>query len=301
MNIPVTFRTNKDLRVLASLVVLFVFFLIVSWQRWTRPLVDHGREMNLPARVLDGEQLYVDILYYYGPFAPHFNALLYRIFGLHLTVLYASGAVCAMLILAMCYWLARRLMNEEEAGLSTALILLTCAFNVYHCNYFQPYSYAVLYGYVFALCALVCAVSYVQRSDSRRMLWAGVSTGMVIICKPELGALAGIPVGVAWLIECLRERRVLWGAALIGVSPVIIIGGATYSLILKHISWQTLFTDNYKLLSTPQLIHFSRLLSGTLDWPQSLLNVAAASAQILLITGSCALAGIIVAKQRGQM
>src|SRR5262249_30354164 len=84
MSIPVTFQTNKDARVLASLVVLFVFFLIVSWQRWTRPLVDHGREMNLPARVLAGEQLYVDILYYYGPFAPHFNALLYRIFGLHL-------------------------------------------------------------------------------------------------------------------------------------------------------------------------------------------------------------------------
>jgi len=206
-----------------------------------------------------------------------------------------------MLILAMCYWLARRLMNEEEAGLATALILLNCAFNRYYCNYFQPYSYAALYGFVFALCALVCAVSYLQRNDSRWMLWAGISTGLVIICKPELGALASAPVGVAWLVVCLHNRHMLWRAALIGVSPVVVISGVTYGLILRQTSWQTLFTDNYRLLSAPQLVYFSRLLSGALDWPQSLLNVAKASANITLVTGSCALAGIIAAKQWKQM
>jgi 4-amino-4-deoxy-L-arabinose transferase-like glycosyltransferase len=301
MNIPVTIRTNKDVRAVAALSALFIFFLIVSWQRWTRPLVDHGREMNLPARVLAGEQLYVDILYFYGPVAPHFNALLYRVFGVHITVLYVIGVVCAVLILAMCYWLARQIMNEEEATLATALILLICAFNVYYGNYFQPYSHAALYGFLFALCSLVCAVSYVQHGDSRWMLWAGISAGLTIICKPELGALAGVPVGVAWLIVCLRERRLLWSAALTGAFLAVTISSVVYGLLLLHVPWQTLFVDNYRLLSMPQMVYFSRFLRGTLNWPKSISYIAASSAMILIITGGCALSSIIIAKQWGQL
>ena len=300
MNIPVTFRTNKDARVVASLVALFVFMLVVSWQRWTHPLIDHGREMNSPARILAGEKLYIDILYYYGPFAPHFNALLYRVFGTHLAVLHASGAVCAGLILVMCYWLARQMMDEEEAGLATAMILLSCAFSVYG-NYLQPYSYAALYGLFFALCALVCAVGYVRRGDSRWMLWAGISSGLVIISKPELGALAGAPVGVAWLVVCLRERRALWSAALRAAFPAVAIISMVYGLLFAHVQWQTVFIDTYRFFSAPQLVYFSRLVSGVLNWPQSILNMAAAATSILAIIGGCALSGIIVARQWEQL
>jgi 4-amino-4-deoxy-L-arabinose transferase-like glycosyltransferase len=297
MNIPVAFRTNKDVRVVAALSAIFILFLIVSWQRWTRPLVDHGREMYLPARVLAGEQLYVDITYFYGPFAPHFNALLYRVFGVHLAVLYVIGAVCAVLILAMCYWLARRLMNEWEAALATSLILIHCAFNVHFGNYLQPYSHAALYGFLFALWSLVCAVSYVQRGGSRWMLWAGISAGLTTICKPELGALAAAPVGMAWLIVCLRERRALWNVALIGAFPAVAVIGLVYGLLFINVPWQTAFMDTYRFWSAPQMVYFSRFISGMHNWSRSMLNIAVAIASILAITGGCALFGIILARQ----
>src|SRR5215470_10367849 len=89
-----------------AIIILFFMMLVASWQRWTQPLIDHGREMNLPSRILAGERLYTDVQFLYGPFAPHFNALLYGIFGIHLSVLKASGAVCAILILLMIYRLA---------------------------------------------------------------------------------------------------------------------------------------------------------------------------------------------------
>src|ERR1044071_8861883 len=118
---------REDRPALLALALLFVAVLIGSWQRWTQPLLDHGREMNLPARILAGEHLYSDVQFLYGPFAPHFNALLYRIFGIHLATLKISGVTCAVLILLMIYWLSRRLMSVWEAALVTALVMVICA------------------------------------------------------------------------------------------------------------------------------------------------------------------------------
>src|SRR5215471_21729184 len=107
-----------------AIFLLFIILLGSSWQRWTQPLIDHGREMNLPARILAGERLYNDVQFLYGPFAPHFNALLYRVFGIHLSVLKVSGAVCAILILLMIYRLARAFMSEWESFLVAGLTLI---------------------------------------------------------------------------------------------------------------------------------------------------------------------------------
>src|SRR5262249_45708089 len=103
---------NPQSAIIVLFIVMLAVMLAASWQRWTQPLIDHGREMNLPARILAGERIYSDVQVLYGPFAPHFNALLYRVFGIHLSVLKAAGAVCAILILLMIYRLARALISE---------------------------------------------------------------------------------------------------------------------------------------------------------------------------------------------
>src|SRR5687768_13988090 len=101
----------------AAIIILFLFMIAASWERWTQPLIDHGREMNLPVRILTGEKIYGDVQVLYGPFAPQFNALLYRIFVINLSVLKAAGAVCAILILLMIHKLARELMSRWESAL----------------------------------------------------------------------------------------------------------------------------------------------------------------------------------------
>src|SRR5215470_19703671 len=150
----------------SAIIFLFIAMIAASWQRWTQPLIDHGREMNLPARILAGERLYGDVQFLYGPFAPHFNALLYRIFGIHLSVLKVAGAVCAILILLMIYRLARALMSEWESFLVAGLTLILCALKS-TANYIQPYAYAALYGLVFSLGSLLCALEYLRRRPAR--------------------------------------------------------------------------------------------------------------------------------------
>ena len=111
---------REDRFALLALAGLFVLMLAASWQRWTQPLLDHGREMNLPTRILAGEHMYSDVQFLYGPFAPHFNALLYKLFGIQLGTIKVAGALCAVIILLMIYWLSRRLMSVWESAAVTA-------------------------------------------------------------------------------------------------------------------------------------------------------------------------------------
>ncbi len=282
------------------LAALFVFMLAATWQRWTHPIIDHGREMNLPTRILTGEKLYVDLLYYYGPFAPYFNALLYRVFGIHLSTLHASGLVCAVSILAMIYWLARQLMSVWGATLATAIVMLLCALNVYLGNYIQPYSYAVLYGYVFALASLVCAVRYLQTRLRFQLCLAGISAGLVIICKPELAASAIAPVSIVLAFVRFTKRRLLWREAMLLTLPILIICGVIYGLILLHVPWQTLLTDNYEIFRSPQVLYFNRHLNGLLDWPKTGWALLSAIGVILCVCGLSALLAILASGASGQ-
>ena len=62
---------------LAILAASFGFGLAVSWHRWGNPLIDTGREMNQPLRLLGGEMLYSDIRHIYGPLSPWLHAGLF--------------------------------------------------------------------------------------------------------------------------------------------------------------------------------------------------------------------------------
>lgn len=286
---------QPDQWALLALAVLFALMLAASWQRWTQPLIDHGREMNLPTRILAGEQLYADVQFLYGPFAPYFNAFLYRIFGVHLATLHASGAVCAALILLMIYWLARQLMGAWEAALAAALVLVICALKS-TANYVQPYAYAALYGLVFALAALICTVRYAQGRGARWLCWAGVGAGLALISKPEIAAAALAAVGVALLLGSLSARRVLWRDAALFALPVIVIGGGAYGWILSRVPWHVLLEDNHILFSKmpPQLIYFNRHMSGLAQWPNSFWYTATGLGAFAFWAGMIALLGALV-------
>lgn len=268
---PPTRLTKADLRAGAALAALFVCLLGASWQRWTQPLLDHGREMHLPARILAGEQLYADVQFLYGPFAPYFNALLYRIFGVHLAVLHASGAVCALLILVLVYWLARQVMAVWPAAVTTGLVLVVCALKS-TANYVQPYAYAALYGLLFSLASLVFTVRFTQTGRVRALWWAGLWAGLSIICKPELALAALAAAGAAWALASWRQRRVAWRGGFGLAVTVLAVPVLAYGWILARVPWRVLLNDNHVLFTEmpPQLVYFNRHISGLAQWPVSL-------------------------------
>lgn len=286
--------SQQDWLALLALAALFVAILAATWQRWTHPIIDHGREMNVPLRVLSGERLYTDISYHYGPFAAYFNALLYDLFGVHLNTLHAIGVVCAVLTLLMIYWLARRLLSPWEAALPTALVLVTCALAGYIGNFIQPYAYAALYGWTFALASLVCLTQFVTSHRDLWMWWAGVFVGATVTCKPELAVQGFATIAAAWLLASLSQRRLLWRALAVGVVPAVAIAAATYGAIMIAVPWQMLFTETYRLINQPQNVFFRQLLIGTLGWPMTGWAVISAAGMTLAACGLASLLGLLL-------
>src|ERR1041385_7589227 len=133
---------RRDLPWVALITASFAFGLAVSWQRWGNPLVDCGREMNQPLRLAGGEMLYSDVRHIYGPLSPYLNAALFWIFGPSLDVLYAAGIVCAALIVALVYRIARRLLEPAAAAAAASIVIWACVVNQWS-SYILPYTYAV--------------------------------------------------------------------------------------------------------------------------------------------------------------
>src|SRR5215510_190493 len=227
--------SRKDALALFILAVIFILMLISSWQRWSQPIIDHGREMNLPTRILAGEQLYSDVQFLYGPFTPYFNALLYRLFGTHLMALHLSGAVCALLVIFMIYWLARQLMGVGEAWGAAGLVLVLCATKSTG-NYIQPYAYNANHGLVFALLALVLVIRYLRENRAHLVFLAGVCSGLSLISKQEIAAASIAAALVALMLKSLSRHKVLWRDALFFALPVIAITVIAYGLILSRVS-----------------------------------------------------------------
>src|SRR5262245_20478469 len=306
------FRT-RDAFALIALTLLFMAMLIASWQRWTQPLLDHGREMNLPSRVLAGEQLYGDVQFLYGPFAPYFNALLYRIFGVHLSVLKISGAISAILILLLIYWLSRQLMEVWESTVTTALVLVICTLKS-TANYIQPYAYAALYGLVFALFSLANIIGILRsRSESRsqpekignparlskgeirKLVLAGLFAGLSLISKPEIALAAFGAAAAALIIESVSIRRWLWSYAVWFALPVLVVASAAYGFILSRVPLHVLLNDNHILFTNmpPQLVYFNRHISGLATWPVSMWFTLSGLGVFVMWTGICATLGAL--------
>src|SRR5512143_754649 len=154
--------SRRDLPWLVLVGVSLVAGLVSNWERFGDPVVDCGREMSQPLRLLRGERLYADVQHLYGPLSPHLNAVLYGIFGVHLDVLRAGGAVTTLIIVALVYWLTRRLAGRTGAATAALGVTWLCAFQPYG-NFVLPYSYAAVHGAALSLGALASGVRFLER------------------------------------------------------------------------------------------------------------------------------------------
>lgn len=297
----------KEVKAITPIYLFFAFMITLTWNRWTHLYIDHGREFDIPLRILKGEHLYTDILYYYGPLSPYLNALLFKVFGIHLATLHWAGIITGALILLMIYWISRRLMSITESIIVGLYTVFICSANPYWGNHIQPYSYAALYGYGFAILSLCCTIKFLEMRSLKSICLGGAAVGLAIISKPELVVLASLPIILSWVITwSAATRRRFSIRRLVAVKtnrqrqvaadqsgdesphsknnsylfyPVwsflccVLVVAAGYGWFVYYVPYNTLITDNYALLSSPPLAHFSRILSGTNDIKHSLFNL----------------------------
>src|SRR5437867_1449084 len=127
------------------LAVNFALDIVITWRLWGTAVLDCGREMNQPLRLLNGEMLYSDVRHIYGPLSPYLNAFLFWLFGPSLDVLYASGIVCAALIVALVYRISRRFMDAPASAAAASIVIWACVVSQWS-SYVLPYTYAAVHG-----------------------------------------------------------------------------------------------------------------------------------------------------------
>ena len=120
-------RFLKENYFLIILWVLCITALYIYQGHYTDIMLDFGREVFYPQRILEGKVLYKDLFAIYGPFAYLFNALLYKFFGTNLSTLYAAGILSSLLFVSGIYLIAEKFLSKF---LSFSIVIFTIAAGV---------------------------------------------------------------------------------------------------------------------------------------------------------------------------
>ena len=113
-----------------TLIVLYLAFIVITWGKWGHVMSDSFREAIIPQAMLDGKILYKDILNLYPPLAYQLNAILFKIFGCHLSVLYLAGIICGAINLSLLYILIKRYSSDVVAFVSTITVMELLTFRI---------------------------------------------------------------------------------------------------------------------------------------------------------------------------
>jgi len=270
-------RTGQyGLPVLAAIAAL-----AVSWQSWIDPFVDSGREMDVPWRLLQGERLYGDVTYYYGPLGPWVNALALRLFGNGWLSLELVCAALSALIFVLLFRLTRRAGGLLSAVTATTLAAAVCIAAPRGGAFVFPYSSSSLFALAGGLLALDAAAA-----PGRRRRWlAALGIAVALASRLEIGAAAAVALVLAGIRSRHREETRADAQA---VALGALIAGGVYGVALAAIPASSPLADGPfgPILGMPKEWAFLyRMISG-LEQPGN------ASARILV---SLLLDGLLLA------
>jgi hypothetical protein len=201
-----------------------------SWGRLVEIQYDFGRELYVPWRLSNGERLYVDLAYYYGPLSPYLNALAFHLFGVGIQIIVLCNLVVACLITAVFYLLMRQLSNALCATWACLFFVVMFAFgNYYHpniSNYMCPYSHTATHGLLLALVSILLSGRTNSSAANRDSFYCGLSIGLVFLTKPEMFVAAGVTalVGLGLTVRQhhLNARRATGLVAAWSVGAIVV-------------------------------------------------------------------------------
>lgn len=182
---------------------LLILVLIPTYAHHGNLLVDCGREAYYPTQVLSGKALYKDIFNIYGPFSYMYNALLFKIFGVNLNILYLSGCISAFFITSLTYLIARKFLGEFLSFSITTFTIMVGVFNTNLFNMVFPYSYGMLYGTVAVLLSLWLILKYEESPEKNLYLYlSAFFAGLCVANKYEF-----LPYFLVILYGAIKIKR----------------------------------------------------------------------------------------------
>ena len=235
---------------LLVLVALWAAKVYSTWAAWGNLTVDSGHEMYIPALLAEGKVLYRDAWYTYGPAAPYINSYLFRLFGVHLNVLYWAGSLSALGSAIFLYLVGMRL-SSWLVGWTAGAVILEEAFHPSLFCFPLPYAFAAVYGCLVG-CVFLWLILHVPASTGWRWMFAaGTAAAIALLLKPEFGIASYATLAISMAVRSFQQhslKSILRDVAAIlpgvAVCALIIlwmvsIGGVEFITQENIVSWPT--------------------------------------------------------------
>jgi hypothetical protein len=188
-------------------------------------LVEEGFVVHVAQRLVAGEHLYRDIVFFSGPLPFELLAVLFRVFGEEIAVGRAATVIVHALATALTYAFGRRaglgpLSHAGAAFVATAPVLLFPLLSMFY--------YTTL-GFHLALMALYATLR--GTTSTRWSVAAGVLVAAVALCKQSLGLVLAASLFAGLMAGAPAGQRVARGRAMIlGGAGVALATLALYAL-----------------------------------------------------------------------
>lgn len=242
---------------------------IVSRGKWSDAIIDTGTEWMYADALSRGKMLYRDVIYWFGPFTPYYQAAFLRVFGSSFGSLAAAGIVGSVAAVAALYLALSAVTWRREALLWTGLAVPVLVFMPNAGGSILGMGYRIWHPATFALLALALAC---RPAVSRKGLAAagiGCLCAFAALSRTEWGlmALAGVVTALSVSGRSGWRRDALIAAAAAAALFLGVVGA--FALAAGK---EAVLTDGHLFLTglSPQTRQFLVRFSGVLDWRRGL-------------------------------
>ncbi|MCB9891900.1 MAG: glycosyltransferase family 39 protein [Planctomycetes bacterium] len=296
-----TWKWRDEAIAIVTIVLVSIALIIRGYGTWCDPIVDYGREVYTPWRLLEGDALGRDIAWFNGPLSQYLNTGVFWLFGTSIRSLTIFNLAIAIFVSLLLYRLARELTSRFAATCGVIAFVVLCAYGQHEAianfNFACPYSHELTHGVALGLATIYFAVRWLENGRLGSLALAGSTLGLDFLTKPETFLATAAAAG-ATLVIARRERR---GFA-VNIAVLLISCAIPVALVWSALAWQS-GADNATSLVTGAWKHVTNPdLSGLLFYKSSLGIDDPATRLIILIVSTAAwLAVLFVAVALGRL
>ncbi len=174
-----------------------------SWQRWPDLIIDSGQQLYVPWQLSQGQVLYQDIQWFWGPLSAYLHAFVFTIFGPGILVLAVFNILLIILLGCILFGLTRKFSDDLTGMVAALVFVFIFAFGQYteagSFNFVHSYSYEMNHGVFLSFLALFLFTHYLESPTDALLCGLGFLMGLVFLTKPEvfLAAFASISTCLA--------------------------------------------------------------------------------------------------------
>ncbi len=269
----------------------------VGWRRWSDLYVDFGNQLYVPWQIVEGQVLYRDLFYVFGPLSSYLHAFIFSITGPGMIYLAMFNLLLTFLLALIIYRIFMKLGGTLTATLA-ALMFLTVHGLGYHkyfgnYNFVQPYSHELAHGIFLSFCAIWLFINYLEAPKPARLAGIGLMLGLVFLTKIEVMVALG-PAIVLGLVAGFRAQGLSREAGItrlllvFGMMSVPALGFLFYfALEMPILEAGEYLIGPWMLALNSQLhdLYYYQFIKGTDKLAENLLDIGQFTACFLVLAG----------------